>query len=287
MIRKTLALLIPFILVIGMTGCGDDEGDPPGITVNPVLKFTAGDKFTYNYYERDESGARVESSKEVVVWTVLRSGLDTLGQNEVVEIQETRYDASGVTVTDSSKIYYSIYQGELSQYNLFQTVIARFGGQADLSAYVKDLNNSWVTVNSTKDANARVLQSNSNIINQTLQNFTVAGFQFDLKLKLGINSQHQGRGELTVPTKTYSTAYSTDDWVYVNATNVDAIPALSLPANSTIINDSVLIHYDVDVNDGILRQTMDSKKVSVGGFIEQPVNGYEMELTAVERVSAE
>ncbi|MCB0714339.1 MAG: hypothetical protein KDD67_18580 [Ignavibacteriae bacterium] len=286
MIRKTLLLLVPVIIATAMVGCGDDN---PTVSVNPVLKFTSGDKFTYNYYERDENDARVESSKQVVVWTVLRSGLDTLSENGVVEIQEVRFEADGTTEKSRSKIYFAIDQGELSQYNLFQTVLERFSGQVDLSSYIGDLPNTWVKVNSTKDASARVLQSNSNIVSQTLKDVMVLTLVFDAKLKLGINSQHLGKVEVTAPTKTYSAAYATDNWVNVNATNPEeiSVPPITIPANSNIINDSVLIHYDVDITDGILRQTMGSKTVMVAGTVSQPINGYEMELTAVERVSAE
>ena len=145
-------------------------------------------------------------------------------------------------------------------------------------------------VNSTKDAGARTLQANANIINQTLEDVTVASLTFDAKLKLGFTAKHLGKAEVTAPTKTYTAAYATDNWVSVNATNIDPIsvpPLIDLPANSNIINDSVMIHYDVDITDGILRQEMDSKTILAVGTFPQVVSGFEMELTAVERVSAE
>ena len=294
MIRKTLALLIPAIIAIGMIGCGDDDG--PTITVNPTLKFNAGDKYTYNYYERDSTNARVESSKQVVVWTVLESELSTLGENGVAKIEEVRFEADGTTEISRSTVYLAIDLGELSQYNLFKDVVKRFStDQVDLSTYVGDVPDTWVIVNSTKDANARILQSNSNFFTKTITDVTVPlpglpdPLVFDATMQLGYEANQIGKMPVTVPEGTYENAFSTDDQVYVTIKNKDDIPLPigTLPANSNIIKDSVTFHYDVDVESGILRQTMDSKTILVAQQLPQVINGFEMEMTAVEKVSTE
>lgn len=288
MTRQFLAvLLLPIFAVVGMVGCGDDE--PPVVPVNPYMKFAAGDTFKFDYYDRDSAGTRQDASKQVIVWAVVRADLDTLGKDGVTEIVETRYDATGTTQTGSSKIYVLANgQGEFHQYDLMRTVMDRFSGGVDLSAYLDSIPKVWVQVGDTKSASAVEIEdlAAGMVFTKTLNDVTVASFTFDAQIKMGIRSQHLGKTSVTVPAGTYASAYSTDNFVRVNLSNVDAISGV-IPAGTVLVNDSVNVHYDLDVEDGPVRQQIESKALLVAGLYPVNVNGSEMELTSSTRASVD
>ena len=287
MTRQFLAvLLLPILAVVGMVGCGDDD---PVVPVNPYMKFAAGDTFNFDYYDRDSTGARQDASKQVIVWAVVRTDLDTLGKDGVTEIVETRYDATGTTQTGSSKIYVLANgQGEFHQYDLMRTVMDRFSGGVDLSAYLDSIPKVWVQVGDTKSASAIQIQdlAAGTLINKTLKDVTVSTFTFDAQIKMGIRSQHLGKTSVTVPAGTYASAYSTDNFVRVNLSNVDEIPPL-IPAGTVLVNDSVNIRYDLDVEDGPIRQQIESKALTIAGLFPLNINGSEMVLTSSTRASVD
>lgn len=291
MTRQFLAvLLLPIFAVVGMVGCGDDE--PPVVPVNPYLKFTTGDTFEFDYYDRDLTGARQDASKQVIVWAVVRTDLDTLGKDGVTEIVETRYDATGTTQTGSSKIYVLANgQGEFHQYDLMRTVMDRFSGGVDLSTYLDSIPKVWVQVGDTKSASAVEIEdlAAGALITKALNDVTVATFTFDAQIKMGIRSQHLGKTSVTVPAGTYASAYSTDNFVRVNLSNTTPITVgpITLPPGSTLVNDSVNVHYDLDVEDGPIRQQIESKALLVAGLYPLNINGSEMELTSSTRASVD
>ncbi len=289
MTRRLSLLILPCLLAVGFAACGDD--DPPLTPINENFEFRAGDKFTYNYYDRDSANARLATSKQVYVWTVLRTGLDTLSRKDVAEIEEVRFDATGQTETGRSKIYMKInVDGALLAYDLVGTALGRFSGSVDLSSYLDQVPKDWVTVGSTNDANARVLANVYTPLSITLNNVVIPPIDpFDITLKTDVRADHLGAMEVTVPAGTYTKAYVTDTKVFVDMTNKDAFMAsgFPIPAGTQIINDSVRFRFEFDIDAGMISQASDSKAIVAAGLFPTLINGYEMELTAVERAAAE
>lgn len=288
--RRILAFLfIPlFVASIGFVGCGDDD-DPIG-NVNQRFAFKAGDKYTYDYYDRDAQNMRDESTKKVVTWTVLETGISGFnGRSNVTSVEEVRYEADGTTETGRDTIHFQIdADGQIHIYDYFGTILNRFSGDLDLAAYLTGLNKVWLQLGSTNDANARVLVDEPTLINQTLTDVDVEGIVFDAQISLGYRSEHLGRDSLEVLLGKFD-AFSTDNIIRVSITNKDPlnIGVGTLPPGTTIVGDSVMTHFDVDIVNGILRQTLDSKTVSVAGFFSTDVAGFEMELKSVVLASAE
>lgn len=289
MTQKLILLLIPCLLAVGVVACGDD--DPGSAQVNQDFAFRANDKFTYDYYQKDSNNVRDDASKQVVVWTVLRVGLDTLNRTDVAEIEEVRYDATGTTVVDSSKLYMKTNtDGAVLVYDLVGTVLNRFSGGVDLTDYLDQVSKDWVTIGSTKDANARVLLNVFTPISKTLNNVVIPPLDpFDVRLDVDVRADHKGAMEVTVPANTYEKAYVTDTKVFVEMSNVDDIVVLgqTVDAGTTIVDDSVNIRYEIDINAGVLRQESDSKQFLAADFFPTLISGYQMELTAVERAAVE
>ena len=287
--RRTIALLILPLLVasVAFVGCGDD--DDPIAVVNQSFNFKVGDTYTYDYYDRDMQNMQDATTKQVFVWTVLQTDLTMFSRSKVTEVEEVRYAADGTTETGRSKIYFSVdTDGQLFMYDLFGAVLNRFSGDLDLSAYLDGITKVWIHVGSTKDANARVLVDAPQLLNQTLTDVEVAGIMFDAQIVLGIRSQHLGRDSLTVAAGSYD-AYSTDNVIRGAISNKDQITVsgIPIPANTSLVSDSVTTHFDLDLRDGILRQTLDGKTVSVAGLFSTDVTGFERELTAATHAAAD
>lgn len=288
MTQKLILLLIPCLLAVGVVACGDDD---PGLApVNQKFAYRANDRFTYDYYERDSNNVRDESSKQVVVWTVLRVGLDTLSRKGVAEIEEVRFEADGTTEVGRSKMYMRTdSDGQVLVYDLVGTVLNRFTGGVDLSAYITQVPKAWVTIGSTNDANARVLMDDPNFIVTTLNNVVIPPIDpFDVKLDVAVRTDHRGAMEVTAPVGTYQKAYVTDTKVFVDMENADPIvyQSFPIPAGTQIISDSVSITNEIDIDAGIVRQESASKNILAANLFPTFVSGYEMELTAVQRGAA-
>lgn len=288
MIRTLSLLILPCLLAVGFVACGDD--DPPLTPINENFEFKSGDTYTYKYYDRDSTNTRVETSQQVFIWTVLRTDLDTLAKTSVAEIEEVRYDATGTNESGRSKIYMKVdVDGQVLIYNLVGTVLNRFSGAIDLSLYLDQVPKTWIIVGNTNDASARVLMNDSLHISQTLNNVVLPLVDpFDAKLNIGVRTNHLGAVAVSVAAGNYDKAYATDTKLFVKISNIDelVLPFGTFPAGTTILQDSIRTHYDIDIDAGVLRQNSDSKIVqAVNGLVPVTVNGFEMELQSFTRAA--
>lgn len=284
--NSIVALVTLALFSIAMIGCGDDA---PTINVNNYLKFNAGDKFTYDYYDRDASNARDESSKKVLVWTVLRTDINFDGRNGVSEIQQIRYEADGTTPTDTTLLYFLANgQGQLQQYNLLQTVIRQFSSATfDLGPVIDQMPDTWIQISDTKSPNA--LTWTFPELQTTLQDINVMSLAtIDAKLKMSVSSNHKGKMDHTVVAGTYTDAFITDHQTPTGilAAETKTIGPVTINDGDQIIQDSMTLHYAVSITGGILSHSMDSKQATVIPLgAPYPVNGFEMELTSVTRAT--
>ncbi len=287
--KKSFAVLFAALfMTVGVIGCGDDPVTPDdGGVINVSFQLKTGDKFTYDYYDRDEQNARVDDSKKVVVWTVLRTDVTLEGKSGASEIQQITYEADGTTPTDTTTIYLlTNSQGQVLQYNLLQTVLAEFSGSVDLGPVIAQLPNAWIQVSDTKSPSA-ISWSFPDIF-QTVQDVDIAGLTtLDITLLMSVKSNHKGRMSVTVPAGTYATAYVTDHetpTTIKSAEDKEIPPLISIKSGDELIQDAATLHYAVDVEAGILSMSMDSKSTTlIPVSLPYPITGFEMELTSFTR----
>lgn len=287
--KKSLAVLFAALfMVVGVIGCGDDPATPDdGGVINLSFQLKTGDKYTYDYYDRDEQNARVDDSKKVVVWTVLRTDVTLEGKSGAAEIQQITYEADGTTAIDTTTIYLLTNgQGQVLQYNLLQTVLAQFSGSVDLSPVIAQLPNAWIQVSDTKSPSP-ISWSFPDIL-QTVQDVDLAGLAtLDISLLMSVKSSHKGRMSVTVPAGTYATAYVTDHETPTTikaAEDKDIPPVINIKSGDELIQDAATLHYAVDIEAGILSMSMDSKSTTlIPVSLPYPVTGFEMELTSSVR----
>ncbi len=284
--KSSLAALAALALFsIAVVGCGDD--DTPTVTVNQYLKFNVGDKFTYDYYDRDATNARDESSKEVRVWTVLQTGITMFNRDVVTEMQQIRYEADGTTPIDTSMVYFVANgQGQLQQYNLLQMIVGQFSSETlDLQPVIDQIDDTWIQVSDTKSPSA--LSWTFPEILQSLKDIDVMGqFTIDAKLQMSVSSSHKGKMATTVAAGTYDDAFVTDHSVPTTITADEDVSLVGIKKGDEIIKETMMLHYAVSITGGILSMEMDSKNATIIPISSPyPVNGFEMELTAVTRAA--
>ena len=294
MLKKTFAPIIPLVIGIGMIGCSDDT---PTISVNPTLKFTEGDEFTYDYYDRDETNVRLDAPKQIVVWTALRTDLDTLNRRGVTEFEEVRYEADGTTEISRSKFYMiADEQGKLLFHNLPQVMMSLFQTDAlNLSSLIDEVPDTWTQISDTKSPSPLTwsrTQSKGVVENAAIA-FKGIPITADIDMEIGVNSEHAGRVSTAVTAGTYEASFSTTTYVLVNLTAASdiiipiPISPITIPKGQVIVDDSLSIEYHVDLEAGILQQIIDSKTVKASNVLDVPVNGSEMELTSFTRAATE
>ena len=296
MLKKTfvpiIPLVIPIVIGIGMIGCSDDT---PTISVNPTLKFTEGDEFTYDYYDRNETNVRLDASKQVVVWTALRTDLDTLNRRGVTEFEEVRYEADGTTEISRSKFYMiADEQGKLLFHNLPQVMMSLFQTvRLNLSSLIDEIPDTWTQISDTKSPSPLTwsrTQSKGVVENATIT-FNGIPITTDIEMQIGVDSEHAGRVSTTVTAGTYDRAFSTTTHVLVKLIAASDIaidaPPITIPKGQVIVDDSLSIEYHVDLEAGILQQIIDSETVKTIYHLNVPVNGSEMELTSFTRAATD
>ncbi len=271
MINLFRAFALVTLIAVGIVGCSSGSPSDNTTDVNQFLEFKTGDKFTYNSYDRDASNQRVESSKEVVVWTVLRSGLDTLGKSEVAEIEAVTYETDGTTEKGRTKLYFSANgQGHLFQYNLIQSVVGRFDNET-VQALIDSIPDAWIQISDTKTTvdDSWSYAGAGNI----KKSISIGDFQG--QMTLDVNSYHNGKVTTSVEAGEFTKTVNTDNNVTLHVT----------AASLTAVSDSMSVHFDVDIDGGILKESLDSKTITVTILqaTEYEVNGFEMELVSVTR----
>ncbi len=266
---KNLSMLaLAGLVTVGISACGSD---PVAVEVNKYVELKKGDKFTYDTYDLDASQQRVAASKGVRTWTVEETGLTFEGKQGVSRILEVNYGADGTTEISKDTVYIaSNGQGQIFQYDVFGNIIGRIAAAA---AAANDIPKSWIQIGDVKSSGSLTWLSSGG---PTVKNLTVMGLAVQMTLEM--TAKHQGKKTVTVPAGTYASAFLTDHAVSVLAKDPST--------NAVILNDSMMVHYNIDVNLGIVKQTLDSKTVKLMtplGAIDQPLAGFEMELKSTTK----
>lgn len=265
---KNLSMLaLAGALTFGIVGCGSD---PVSVEVNKYVEFKKGDKFTYNVYDLDQDQNRVDSTKTVRVWTVDTTGLTYESKVNVTRVFEVNYKADGVTELNRDTVYLQAdQQGTVWQYDVFGNILRRIPGAEDAAA---QLPKEWVWIGDVKTSSARTWPSLATVGGQNISIIGIA-----VVLEYSMDASHIGKQSVTVPAGTYS-SFATDHSVHVKGTDPSG--------GGTILDDSMLLHYNIDIEGGIVREKLDSKTVAISYAsiqLDEAVPGFDMELVAVTR----
>ncbi|MCE7935123.1 MAG: hypothetical protein DYG96_11105 [Chlorobi bacterium CHB2] len=270
--KNFLALASASILMLGIASCGDD---PVTTEVNKSFTAKANDKFTYEVYERDASQAPVTASKTMRVWTVLELVASYEGQANVAKIDQVYLAADGTTQTGRDTIYLQTNSdGTIHQYDAVGEVLKRF--PETIRPFISQLAKSWAKVGDTKSTNA--LTWISSFKTATTVDLPLGPTSISAEM----NAQHLGRSKrpATVPAGTFTGLFSTDHTMTATATSV------SNPTAPAILSDAMVLHYDFDIDSGLVKWAMDSKTISLNLLgASQPyfIAGFEMNLVKAER----
>ncbi|MBK8910189.1 MAG: hypothetical protein IPM61_02565 [Chlorobi bacterium] len=268
--KNFLALASASILMLGIAGCGDD---PVTTEVNKSFTVKANDKFTYEVYDRDSTQAPVATSKTMRVWTVLELLASYQGQANVAKIDQVYLDSTGTTQTGRDTIYLQTNSdGTIHQYDAVGEVLKRF--PETIRPFISQLAKSWAKVGDTKSTNA--LTWISSFKTATTVDLPLIG---PTAISAEMKAQHLGRSKrpATVPAGTFTGLFSTDHTMTATATSV------SNPTAPAILSDSMVLHYDFDIDSGLVKWAMDSKTVLLNPLGAYFITGFEMNLVKAER----
>lgn len=263
------------VALLTAVGCSDE---PTSSTeLNTYFAMKQGDTFTYARYDRDMSNQRVDASKTMHKWVVLQTGLNHESKTGVTRVLQLNYDATGTaTIAPPDTLYVrSAIDGEI-----FMTVIGPTLRRIPLAApFADSIPFAWFKIGDTKTANASSWYSlgTSTGIAKDVQ-YPIPGLgTVPLRIVINANASHKGKVATSIGATAYPNAFHTDHTMKMTATAL----------GSTIIADSLHLSYDVDVNNGILRQVMMSDSVTAtipgSGPATEAVPGFEMELIGVVR----
>jgi hypothetical protein len=261
------------IALAGIAGCSDDAPTQV-VEGTQYLKFKEGDQFHYEVYDRDTNNVRITSSMKMQHWTVIDTGAPALGGQSVgITVFEVTTD--GATEKDTMYLQ-SRSDGVVQMYDVLGSMVSRFAIGESIGASVPK---QWVKISDTKSPGALTWESTGDAIFSVAT--TIGGFPVNAQVTLTMDASHKGKQSAQGVDSTFANSFHTDHVLKVAAT--DPTFGNVLVADSSAIN----IHYDVDINAGIVKQTLDSRTVtltpSVGGPIPQPVTGFEMILKSYTR----
>ena len=264
------------LALVTLVGCGDDEPTDPGTEVNTYFTMKQGDTFTYARYDRDMNNQRVTASKTMHKWVVIETGLNHQSKTGVTKLLQLNLNADGTaTIAPPDTIYIrSGADGEIFM-NVIAATISRISIAA---AFADSIPFKWFKIGDTKTANTATWPSLGTTTGFTMVvQYPIPGLgTVPLNITIDADASHKGKVATTIGSTSYPGAFHTDHTVTMDAR------ALGSP----IINDSLHLSYDVEVNNGILRQVMvsDSVTATVGGSPQtEAVPGFEMELIGVVR----
>ncbi len=261
-----------------LVSCSSDNT----ITANPSFAYAKGEVYTYDYYQRNIDNQRVDSTKRKRTWTVLQTDATAAmgapaGQQNVTMIKDDLYNEDGTTIASTDTIFVSAQEdGEFYEYDMLGVAASRFDSQL-LDTALSQIPKQWSKIGSTRDASALSWTSAASFLDSVF--IPVGATTLSGTIEGSARADHKGKTDIAVPNGDYPTAYATDHSIMITAT-VSAF---------TAIDDSLKMHVALDLNDGLLMQSMDSKNVPINipgipGIPDSaPVIGFDMELVSITR----
>lgn len=245
------------------------------VVIKPVYtSLQTGDTVSYSFRDRDTNNAPSGPPLKRD-WFVLRTGATVFGRDNVTEILEIQYDASGVTEFNRDTIYYSIAgDGSVYQYNLLHDLLMRIEQGA---AFIPQVPDQWVKLTNTQAA-AGTIWSAITPDSIKLTNISLSGSPLPVDVVFRMNASHDGSSSMTTPAGTFTGA-RTRHTLQVRIALSGSIPI-------QVLNDSVNAQFDYASTVGLLSQTLQGKNLVAslaGQDVVQAILGYEMMIAMVKR----
>jgi hypothetical protein len=268
--RHLLAISFAALSALALSACGDDSTNP--IDLNPYFELKKGDTFTYARYDRGMDNQRIASSKTMHRWAVVETNLNYEGLLNASRIIQINYDGTGSSETGRDTLYVrSAIDGEIYIYNAVGSVLSRISVAAPLAAGIQK---RWYRVSDVKTASAKEWAPIVGATQLTADG-NVGGIPVSAIIKA--RAFHKGKQATNVEGTNYPNAFHTDH----------AISAIASAFGTEILNDTLTIRYDVDLDHGILREEMASDSVRMrnqsGDWETVPVGGFEMVFVSMVR----
>ncbi len=259
-------LAVAGLVAVAVSGCGDDPVNPPDNNGGGQFSFKQNDKYTYNFYTRDENNQRNGDSKQVKVWTVMQVNETVGGRSGVTVIDEQTFAADGVTPTGERDTFYlqTASDGKIYQYNLLRSVVKRIPGA---EIFIDSVPPAWIQISNTSITGTSAWEATGS----SPVSGTVSVLGFPTTITLTMPATHKGTQSVTVPKGTIANSVHTDHQATIAASNQFGSS-----------KDSLGVGYDISSTEGIVRQTLTSKTVALLS-LDQPVPGFEMELVSSVR----
>jgi hypothetical protein len=268
-----MACVAAGIALAGIAGCSDDAPTQV-VEGTQVLNFKKGDKFTYKVYNRDTANVNITHTDSVKTetWEVIDTAVAVGTHTGAVFLVTT----NGSTTMDT--VYIEAQStGPVWQYDVLGNMVKRIPLAAAFSGSVPK---QWLNVGHTKGTTSaeQLVPSDAQFV------MTIPGTPLgDVTATVTLASQPSHKGKLATPLtggtfgdSSYANVFQTDHALHVTANATQ-------PALGQVINDTLHIHYDFSIKQGLIRQTLDSKTVQVTGFGPQYVMGFERVLVSYQR----
>lgn len=282
--KNSLKWALAVVVALGAVGCSKDDTTSP-VNTNSTIEFKQNDQFKYAYYDRDSvTDQRIDSTRMVKQWTVLKTGLTVAARSGVSMIEETTFSDQAGTIPAVKDTFYfqatASGNGDVLQYDALGAVISRFLAAAN---YADSIPKAWVKVSDTK---ATIAESWNSLFAGTLDaavTVTVPSVgEIPVSVKIAMTANHKGTQATTVAAGSYPAAFHTDHQIIVTGTSTDGLIEL--------VRDTLSLSYDVDIKGGILRQVLHSGKFTPQGSLatfvpSKKLLGFELELISVTRAS--
>jgi hypothetical protein len=261
------------VALLAVVGCGDD---PVTTEPNTFFEPKQGDTFTYARYNRNAANQRDESTKTIHKWAVVETNLSYQGKNNVAKIVQMNFQADGTTSAGANDtLYISTGVDGAIYMNVISATVARIPIAADFASQIPF---TWVQVSDVKSAN--VMKYSAIAGGSVVTDVTLPGVNLPGRVIITDTAYHKGKVGASVNGTNYGNAFHTDHTLKMIAT-------LNATGSRIVDNDSLHLGFDVDVVNGILRQTMNSDTITATIPLQGPrheaVAGFEMELISSVR----
>lgn len=246
----------------------------PITIIHTPTSLEKGDTLVYGFRDRDTNDAPTGSTMKRE-WHVMQTGIAAYGRDNVTEIVELQYDASGTSVLARDTIYYSVApDGSVYQYNLLHDLLARID-QGE--AFVTQVPEQWVKITDTQ-APSGTTWSAITPDSITITDLAIPGVPVNVDVVFRMSATHDGARSVVTPAGTFNGVRTTH--------RLQVKLRLAGPIPITILDDAVAATFDYIPVVGLLSQTLQGKNLvaSLGGQeVAQAVRGFEMSLEVVRR----
>jgi hypothetical protein len=267
-----MACVFAGITLAGIAGCSDDAPTQV-VEGTQVLSYKKGDKFTYKVYSRDTANVNITDSVKTEVWEVIDTAVTLANHKATVFLVTT----DGSTTKDT--VYMEAQStGPVWQYDVLGNMVKRIPIAA---AFASTVPKQWLNVGHTKGTTSaeQLVPSDAQFV------MTIPTSSFgDVAATVVLSSQpkHKGKLATNLPAgdSSYANVFQTDHNLHITASAKIVATQTDL---GEVLNDTLKIHYDFGVKQGLIRQTLDSRTVPLTGFPAQQVTGFERVLVSYER----